>query len=152
MLTTSVGETRADPAPKGQPPRNLSGTRDHWGEAALEPRCGDRGVTRPPSRPPEPLLLTTAAAESFADRHIGPSAADVDAMLAALGVGTLDELLDQAVPAAIRDDKPLELEDAVSEPQAIARLRALADRNQVVTPLIGTGYHGTHTPGSSSAT
>jgi glycine dehydrogenase len=87
------------------------------------------------------------SADQFADRHIGPRADDVAAMVAALGVGSLDELLDQAVPAAIRDDKPLELEDAISEPEALARLRALADRNRVVTSLIGTGYHGTHTPG-----
>ncbi len=87
------------------------------------------------------------AADTFADRHIGPTAADVERMLAAVGVGSLDELLDQAVPASIRDDKPLELEDAVSEPEALARLRALAERNEVVTSLIGAGYYGTHTPG-----
>src|SRR5262249_12563803 len=86
-------------------------------------------------------------AELFADRHIGPRPDEVAAMVAALGLGSLDELLDQAVPAAIRDDKPLELDAAVSEPEALARLRVLADRNQVVTSLIGTGYYGTHTPG-----
>jgi glycine dehydrogenase len=91
--------------------------------------------------------VSTSAADTFADRHIGPSAADVEHMLAALGVASLDELLDQAVPASIRDDKPLELEDAVSEPDALARLRALAERNEVVTSLIGAGYYGTHTPG-----
>jgi glycine dehydrogenase len=85
--------------------------------------------------------------DQFADRHIGPSAADIAHMLDALELSTLDELLDQAVPASIRDDKPLELDDAVTEPEAIARLRALADRNQVVTSLIGQGYYGTHTPG-----
>ncbi len=87
------------------------------------------------------------SAEQFADRHIGPSPDDVDRMLRALGVASLDDLLDQAVPATIRDGKPLELEDALSEPEAIARLRSLADRNQVFTSLIGQGYHGTHTPG-----
>ncbi len=88
-----------------------------------------------------------ASAEQFADRHIGPSPDDVDRMLSALGVASLDDLLDQAVPASIRDGKPLEVEGALSEPEAIARLRALADRNQVFTSLIGQGYHGTHTPG-----
>ncbi|HZM42896.1 MAG TPA: glycine dehydrogenase, partial [Acidimicrobiales bacterium] len=91
--------------------------------------------------------MNTSAADTFADRHIGPTAADVEHMLEALGVATLDELLDQAVPASIRDDKPLELEDALSEPEALARLRALAARNEVVTSLIGAGYYGTHTPG-----
>jgi len=90
--------------------------------------------------------VSTSAAP-FADRHIGPSPADVEHMLATLGLLSLDELIDQAVPATIRDDKPLELDAAVSESDAIARLRALADRNQVLTSLIGAGYHGTHTPG-----
>ena len=47
----------------------------------------------------------------------------------------LDDLLDQAVPPSIRDDKPLALDDAVSEPDAIALLRSLADRNEVLTSL-----------------
>jgi glycine dehydrogenase len=90
--------------------------------------------------------VSTSAAP-FADRHIGPSRADVEHMLANLGLSSLDELIDQAVPAAIRDDKPLELDAAISEADAIARLRALADRNEVLTSLIGAGYYGTHTPG-----
>jgi glycine dehydrogenase len=88
-----------------------------------------------------------AGDERFADRHIGPSPSDVAIMLAALGVSSLDELLDQAVPASIRDHKALELEAALSEPETIARLATLADRNQVFTSLIGQGYYGTHTPG-----
>jgi glycine dehydrogenase len=89
----------------------------------------------------------TSSAEQFADRHIGPSATDVDHMLAAIGLASMDELLDAAVPASIRDGKPLELDDALSEPAVIARLRALADRNTVATSLIGQGYYGTHVPG-----
>jgi glycine dehydrogenase len=85
--------------------------------------------------------------DQFADRHIGPSDADIAHMLDTLGVASLDDLLDQAVPASIRDDKPLELDEALSEPEAIARLRALADRNQVLTSLVGQGYHGTYVPG-----
>jgi glycine dehydrogenase len=84
---------------------------------------------------------------AFPDRHIGISAADAERMLAALGLASLDDLIDQAVPAGIRDDKPLALEDAISEPQALAHLRRLADRNTVLTSLIGQGYSGTHTPG-----
>jgi glycine dehydrogenase len=84
---------------------------------------------------------------AFPDRHIGITAADADRMLAVLGLASLDDLIDQAVPAAIRDDKPLALDDAVSEPHALAHLRRLADRNRVLTSLIGQGYYGTHTPG-----
>ena len=85
--------------------------------------------------------------ESFASRHIGPSDADVTHMLSALGVASLDELIEQAVPASIRSDKPLVLDDAVTEPEVLAELRALADRNTVAVSLIGQGYYGTHTPG-----
>ncbi len=91
---------------------------------------------------PQPSPATT-----FADRHLGPRPADVERMLAVLGVATLDELLDQAVPKTIRSDQPLQLPDARSEPEVLATLRTLADRNRVVTSLLGTGYHGTHTPG-----
>jgi glycine dehydrogenase len=84
---------------------------------------------------------------AFPDRHIGISAADAGRMLAALGLDSLDDLIDQAVPAAIRDDKPLALDDAISEPHALAHLRRLADRNTVLASLIGQGYYGTHTPG-----
>ena len=51
-------------------------------------------------------------------------------MLAALGVATLDELIDQAVPKTIRTDQPLQLPDARSEPEVLATLRTLADRNR----------------------
>jgi glycine dehydrogenase len=84
---------------------------------------------------------------AFSDRHIGTSAADVERMLDVLGLASLDDLIEQAVPAAIRDDKPLALDDAMSEPHALAHLRQLADRNRVCTSLIGQGYYGTHTPG-----
>jgi glycine dehydrogenase len=83
---------------------------------------------------------------AFPERHIGVTDTDVERMLALLGLASLDELIDQAVPAAIRDDKPLALDDAISEPHALAHLRRLADRNTVLTSLIGQGYYGTHTP------
>jgi glycine dehydrogenase len=87
------------------------------------------------------------ARDRFADRHIGPASGDVARMLGALGLESLDELIDQAVPPAIRDDKPLALDEPLSEPGALAHLRELAGRNRVFTPLIGQGYYGTHTPG-----
>jgi len=67
-------------------------------------------------------------------------------MLARLGYPTLDALVDAAAPAAIRDATPLSLPDACSESEALDRLRALADRNEVFTSLIGCGYHDTITP------
>ena len=62
-------------------------------------------------------------ATTFADRHLGPRPEDVERMLAALGVATLDELIDQAVPKTIRTDQPLRLPDARSEPEVLATLR-----------------------------
>ena len=91
--------------------------------------------------------MTPQPATTFADRHLGPRPDDVERMLAVLGVATLDELIDQAVPKTIRTDQPLALPVAQSEPEVLAALRHLADQNQVVTSLIGTGYSGTHTPG-----
>jgi glycine dehydrogenase len=92
-------------------------------------------------------VVDRSTAASFADRHVGPTAAEVEHMLQTLGLGSLDELVDQAVPASIRDDKPLDLDAAASEAEVLARLRALADSNEVATSLIGQGYYGTHTPG-----
>ncbi|MDP1820682.1 MAG: aminomethyl-transferring glycine dehydrogenase [Acidimicrobiales bacterium] len=86
-------------------------------------------------------------ATTFADRHFGPRPEDIDTILSALGLASLQELIDEAVPASIRADEPLVLPAAGSEPEVLAELRALADRNEVVTSLIGAGYHGTHTPG-----
>ncbi len=84
--------------------------------------------------------------DEFPARHIGPSRLDQEAMLATLGLASLAELIDQVVPAAIRDGHELALPRGLGEAEALARLRALADRNQVVTSLIGLGYSDTITP------
>ncbi|WCO65032.1 aminomethyl-transferring glycine dehydrogenase [Iamia majanohamensis] len=83
---------------------------------------------------------------AFASRHIGPGDDDQAAMLDALGYGSLEELVDDAVPASIREAAPLDLPAPVSEAEALARLRDLAGRNQVLTSMIGLGYHDTVTP------
>jgi glycine dehydrogenase len=93
--------------------------------------------------PPAPAGLPV---EDFADRHLGPDVADVDTMLGVVGHGSLESLMAAAVPESIRVTQPLGLQRVASEPEALASLRAVAERNQVVTSLIGTGYYGTHTP------
>ncbi|MFP5576963.1 MAG: aminomethyl-transferring glycine dehydrogenase [Acidimicrobiia bacterium] len=93
--------------------------------------------------------MTTPAADTtsgFRSRHVGPRGDDVATMLAAVGVSSLDELVDQAVPSSIRTTQPLDLPPAATEEEALAELRALAGRNVVRTAMIGLGYHGTHTP------
>ena len=91
-------------------------------------------------------MTRTPAARAFVDRHIGPRPDDVARMLDRIGAPSLDALIDQAVPAAIRTARPLDLPPARSEAEVLAALHAIADRNTVVTSMIGLGYHGTHTP------
>ncbi len=82
----------------------------------------------------------------FEQRHIGPDAEAQAKMLAQVGYGSLDELTAAAVPAAIRIAEALGLDEARSEAEVLAELRALAGRNQVQHSMIGLGYHGTFTP------
>ncbi len=91
-------------------------------------------------------LSSMISATTFEQRHIGLSSRDVETMLHTVGVASMDELIDQTVPASIRRAAPLALEPALSEVEALARLRALAVENQVFTSLIGQGYHGTVLP------
>ena len=97
--------------------------------------------------PVRPTLIELSDDGRFASRHIGPREADRRAMLAVLGDDTVDELLDEVVPASIRLDRPLDLPAAASEQAALERLRHYAAENRVVTSMIGMGYSGTHTPG-----
>jgi len=83
----------------------------------------------------------------FVARHIGPSPEQQRRMLEVVGVGSLEELMDQAIPEVIRWNAPLDLPPAASEPEVLAQLRAIAGRNQVAVSMIGLGYYGTHTPG-----
>lgn len=82
----------------------------------------------------------------FNERHIGPDREAQAKMLAQVGFGSLDELTAAAVPDVIKSAESLRLPDARTEAEVLAELRALADRNQVVTPMIGLGYYGTFTP------
>ena len=83
---------------------------------------------------------------SFVDRHVGPHAADVRAMLATLGVPSLETLISQAVPQSIRLDRPLDLPAPASEAEALAELAEKMGRNVVLKSFIGAGYHGVHVP------
>jgi glycine dehydrogenase len=91
---------------------------------------------------------------SFSDRHIGPDADAVAIMLKTIGVGSLDELAEVALPAGILDALSTDglapgldqLPPAASEEEALAELRALADANTVAVSMIGQGYFDTLTP------
>ena len=79
-------------------------------------------------------------------RHIGPSPTEMDQMLSVLGVGSLQALIDDTVPAAIRESEPLDFGKPKSERELLHYMRVTASKNKVLTSLIGQGYHGTVTP------
>jgi glycine dehydrogenase len=81
----------------------------------------------------------------FASRHIGPSQADQQHMLQALGYNSLDELTEAALPEGT-PPADLHLPEPLTETEAQAQLRRMAGRNQVLTSMIGLGYYDTITP------
>jgi glycine dehydrogenase len=83
---------------------------------------------------------------NFAQRHIGPSDAEQQRMLDAIGYPSLDDLTTAALPAGLASDRPLNLPTALAEDQMQAELHRLAAKNQVLTSMIGLGYYGTITP------
>ncbi len=93
-----------------------------------------------------PSLSDLEHSTSFADRHIGPSEQERVTMLKAVGYPSTEELIADAVPESIRSESKLTLPAAASEPEVIDELQELADRNTVVTSMIGLGYHDTITP------
>jgi glycine dehydrogenase len=82
----------------------------------------------------------------FARRHIGPSDEEVGAMLRETGFESLDALIDRTVPKDIRLERQLNLPEAKSEGEALAELRAIAQKNKIARSFIGAGYHDCVTP------
>src|SRR5664279_133052 len=119
---------------------------------------GDRALHRRPvsvDRRGVPTMTESAhttladleSASPFAARHIGVfPPADQERMLDAVGYGSLDDLLADAIPASIREKLALTLPKAASEAEVATELRALASRNDVLTSMIGLGYYDTITP------
>jgi glycine dehydrogenase len=90
--------------------------------------------------------LTAGELPAFAARHIGPSPAEQQQMLAELGFASLDEMVERLLPEAIRDRAPLAFPAVGDEAEVLAALQRLAAKNKVLRSFIGMGYHGTHTP------
>lgn len=86
------------------------------------------------------------ASDTFPHRHIGPNPADVEAMLQTIGAESLDDLIHQTIPESIRLSADLKLPPPRTESEALADLRAMAEKNQVFRSFIGQGYYGTITP------
>ncbi|MEO7271126.1 MAG: glycine dehydrogenase (aminomethyl-transferring), partial [Vicinamibacterales bacterium] len=90
--------------------------------------------------------MTDEHPNSFQSRHIGPAADAREDMLRAIGVPSLDALIDQTIPPGIRATAPLALPDAETEYGYLRRLRTIAERNVVARSYIGMGYYDCITP------
>ncbi len=83
----------------------------------------------------------------FLDRHLGSTNADIQEMLATLGLQSLTMLADAAIPSDIRLQRPLDVPNGEGEQAVLARLKAIASQNQIYRSLIGMGYYDCVTPG-----
>jgi len=95
---------------------------------------------------PLPSLRDLENHDAFVARHIGPDDAEIARMLDVIGHDSLESMTDAIVPAAIKSAAPLALPESMTEEAALAKIRTIADRNQVLRSFIGQGYYGTHTP------
>ncbi len=94
----------------------------------------------------QPTLSDLIQEHEFIQRHIGPDQADTQAMLEYLQLSSPEELLQQTVPNSIRLEQPLALPAPLSESQTLAKLKAMAAKNDVKTSCIGMGYSNTKVP------
>ena len=84
--------------------------------------------------------------DAFVSRHIGPNEDEIAQMLRVVGHDSLDSMTDAIVPGSIRSGEALALPPPMTEVDALAKIRAIADRNTVFRSFIGQGYYGTHVP------
>lgn len=85
--------------------------------------------------------------DRFEHRHNGPDAAETKQMLEFIGANSLDQLIDETVPASIRLPKPLNLPAGLEEQAFLNKLKGIASKNQIFKSYIGTGYYNCYTPG-----
>ena len=103
----------------------------------------------PDEYPHDPIttrIRAPRATHDFARRHIGPGPVDEAAMLAAIGLDSMEALIDEVIPPAIRSTDPLGIGAPRTESEVLQDLRRIASRNQVFKSFIGMGYHDCHTP------
>ncbi len=93
-----------------------------------------------------PSLAELEQADAFVSRHIGPDEAEISRMLGVLGHDSLDAFTQAIVPSSIAGTGKLDLPGSLTEVDALAKIRAIADKNTVFRSFIGQGYYGTHTP------
>jgi glycine dehydrogenase len=152
-MSTSTTNTSISPAQESAPdhaPTAFTVTK----EKVVSVSIGSASMT---SHPPIAQTNSSGASlyESFVNRHIGPSASEVEGMLKALSTSGLaftsvDEFTNAVIPEPIRFNKDFRMAtfpNEVTEQVALARLKSIASKNKVFRNFIGCGYYGTHTPG-----
>src|SRR5436190_16357872 len=92
--------------------------------------------TQPQSRTDASILKPS---DTFIDRHIGPRDFEIQQMLQAIGADSLEQLIDQTVPASIRLNRPLNLGEPRGEHELLAELEHIAGKNKVMRSYIGMG-------------
>ncbi|MDY0161273.1 MAG: glycine dehydrogenase (aminomethyl-transferring), partial [Bacteroidales bacterium] len=84
--------------------------------------------------------------DAFAKRHIGPREQEIPEMLSTVGVSSIEELINQTIPSAIRLKKDLDLPDPMSEQEFMQHIHSLAKKNKSYRSFIGLGYYPTASP------
>ncbi len=84
---------------------------------------------------------------NFINRHNGPRQNEIAGMLKTTGASSLDELVDQVIPKAIRMTEPLDMPDGINEYEFLKHLQKLASKNKIFKTYIGLGYYNTILPG-----
>ena len=93
-----------------------------------------------------PSLDALQHSDRFAERHLGPREDEQRAMLDALGMDSLDALIDAVIPADIRRSDAMGIGDGLSEQEALARMKEIAAGNRLLKSCIGLGFYNTFTP------
>ncbi|MFQ5632794.1 MAG: glycine dehydrogenase (aminomethyl-transferring), partial [bacterium] len=92
------------------------------------------------------MAMNLLATDSFARRHLGPSADETQEMLKTFGKTSLNDFIGEIIPQSLQTQKPLELETPLSESESLDKHKSMMERNQVYRSFIGMGYSNTHTP------
>ncbi|TDE13730.1 aminomethyl-transferring glycine dehydrogenase [Dyadobacter psychrotolerans] len=92
------------------------------------------------------MKINLRSQDKFESRHHGKDEQELQEMLSTVGAASLDELIDQTIPAAIRLPKPLNLPKAKSEQEFLQGIKKVARKNAILKSYIGTGYYDTVTP------
>jgi glycine dehydrogenase len=92
------------------------------------------------------MSISSNQRDEFIKRHISPMANDTEAMLKTIGVSSIDQLIDETIPAHIRLKERMKLPDPMTEAELLKMLGEIAGQNKIYKNFIGMGYYGTHTP------